>query len=99
MCSHDALDDGEPETDAAMIAADALRAALEWLGECLDQLWTDHVTGVLDSEQRRFALSAGRDPDGPASGHVVDYAHLKLARPTRPNAASIPSAAIPPIDP
>ena len=68
----DALDDCQAEADACVIGAYAFGAALKRLGKRGNYLWGELLAGVVDGEQRSLGLDAGRDPDGPLFGQVVD---------------------------
>jgi hypothetical protein len=51
VCVGDALDDRQAEADTVLVAANTLGAALERFGECRDDLWSEPLAAVLDSER------------------------------------------------
>jgi hypothetical protein len=68
----DAFRDCQAEADACVVGAYAFGAALKWFGKRGNQLWGELLAGVLDCEHHTLGLNAGRDPDGPLFGQVVD---------------------------
>src|ERR1700680_2313640 len=72
VCLGDALDDGQAEADTRMITADAFSAALEWFGECRDQLRGELRAGVLAGEHDGTGGDDSLDLHGAVFGEVVD---------------------------
>src|SRR3954451_20717920 len=68
----DAPHDGQTETDACLLGADASGAATERLDERGHPLRGELLAGVLDGENHTLGGPAGRHPYGAALGEVVD---------------------------
>lgn len=72
MCPGDALDDCEAEADTRMATAYAFGALLERFGEGRDQLWSELLAGVLDSEHDGPGADGGAELHSAVFGEVVD---------------------------
>ena len=70
VCLGDAFEDCRAEADTCMVTAYAFGAALERFGECRDQLWSELVAGVFDSE------NDGLRADGGVDLHEIGRAHV-----------------------
>ena len=62
----------KPEADAGVVGADAFCAALEGLDKRANELWTEHLTCVLDSQLYGVGLNARREPHGALVRQIVD---------------------------
>ena len=71
MCLGDAFDDCQAEADTCVVGAYAFGAALKRLGKRGNQLWSDLLAGVLDSEHHSLGVNAGRDPHDALFRQVV----------------------------
>lgn len=72
MGLHDALDDGEAQTNACLTGTDTFRPSPKWLDILGNVLSFEHVAGVLHDEYHVHRTSAGRDPHLTPSRRVVN---------------------------
>jgi hypothetical protein len=68
----DALDDRQAEPDACVVRAYSFGAAVKWLDKGGDQLWREHLAGVLDREHGGLRANAGRNPHGALIRQIVN---------------------------
>ena len=72
MCLGDAFDDCQAEADTCTVTAYAFGAELERFGECRDQLWSELVAGVPNSDNDGLGADGGVDLHDAVFGEVVD---------------------------